>query len=161
MQKTSKDAEQLLKNAPKQLQLCFKLAELEREWIGIVGEEFALRSILADCQIEEDGAAITLRAADAGTAASLNFLKAKLARMLENYLGFPLVRIDIKVGRIKRVSGALPPLPIWKRRAPAIIDKEAVERELAFTSAVVEDTELAIAFARIKALVERRKKRRV
>lgn len=160
MRETNRNVGQLLKNAPEQLRQCFKLAELEQEWSGIVGEEIARRSMLAGCRVEDGCAVITLHAADAGTVTSMNFLKSSLAQMFKNYLDFSSVRIEIKTGKINRISAARPPLPEWRRRAPVIVSEQAVEHELEFTSTALEDKELALIFAKIKALVERRKNRR-
>lgn len=160
MREIGKEAGQLLKTAPRQLQLCFKLAELEREWAGVVGEDFAGRSSPAGCHIEEGAAVVTLRAADAATAASMNFLKPRLTRMFKEYLEIAELRVEIKVGKPGRAGSAKPPAPVWKRRAPVHLSEEAVKKELEFTSALVADKELAAVFARLKALVERRSSRR-
>lgn len=157
---TNRDASELLRGVPEQLALCFKLAELEREWAGIVGEEFARRSSIASCSLEPECAVITLHAADGATVASMNFLKSKLARMLRDYLKLGAVRVDIKTGSIKRPSAVKPPLPAWKRRAPVLIGDNDVARELEFTAATCCDEDLAKSFARLKALVERRKNRK-
>lgn len=160
MQETNRDASELLCGVPWQLALCFKLAELEQEWPGIVGEEFARRSSIVSCSFEEKCAVITLHTSDGATAASMNFLKNKLSRMLRDYLKLEAVRVDIKTGSIKRRSSAGPALPVWKRRAPVVVRDEEVTRELEFTAAVCQDEELAKSFARLKALVERRKNRK-
>lgn len=160
MAETNRGASELLSGLPEQLALCFKLAELEREWAGIVGEELARRSSVASCSLEQECAVITLHAADGATVASMSFLKGKLARMLRNYLKLDAVRIEIKTGSVKRPSSVKPPLPAWKRRAPVIIGDNEVAHELEFTAAACRDEELAKSFARLKALVERRKNRK-
>lgn len=154
----NKDVARLLENMPPQMKTCFKLAELERQWEGIVGAELARRSALAVCDLEEDRAVITVHVADAATLASMNFLRARLARMLKDYLKFPAVSVSVKVGKIKR-SAAQPPLPEWRRRAPVVADEETVEIAEAFTSSLIGDETLAKTFARLKVLVERRKGR--
>lgn len=160
MRETNKEAKQLIQSISSQLRICFKLAELEQEWTGIVGEEYAGRSSIAEWRMEQDCAVITLRASDAATAASMNFLKSRLSRMLKDYLELGATRVEIKVGDVKRRVTAKPPLPEWKRRAPVIVSDEAVANELEFTAAFCEDEKLAESFARLKALVERRKKRK-
>lgn len=160
MQETDKSSSELLRGVPWQLTLCFKLAELEREWPGVVGEEFARRSSIVSCTFEEKCAVITLHAADGATASSMNFLKNRLSRMLRDYLKLEAVRVDIKTGSIKRRSSAGPAPPVWKRRAPVVVSDDEVARELDFTAAVCQDEELAKSFARLKALVERRKNRK-
>lgn len=157
MRETNQAASELIRGAPRQLALCFKLAELEREWAGIVGEEFARRSTIASCSLEEKGAVITLHTKDAATATSMNFLKNKLSRMLSDYLELDRVRVEIRTGVIKRHSAVKPPQPAWKRRAPVLVKDDEVTREMAFTSSVCSDKKLAESFARLKVLVERRK----
>lgn len=151
---------ELLRGVPQQLALCFRLAELEREWAGIVGEELARRSSIASCSLERECAVITLHVSDGAAVASMSFLKNRLARMLKDYLRLDAVRVDIKAGNVKRLSAVRPPLPVWKRRAPVKIGDNDVSRELEFTSAACFDKDLAESFARLKALVERRKGRK-
>lgn len=160
MQETGKEASKLLRGVPKQLALCFKLAELDLEWAGIVGEEFARRSCVASCSLEQGDAVITLHTEDGATAVSMKFLKNKLARILKDYLELKAVRVEIKVGKIIRRKTAKPPQPAWRRRIPVIVGDDEVARELEFTSAACSDEDLARNFARVKALVERRKKRK-
>lgn len=160
MAETNKDAAKLLRNAPEQLQLCFRLAALEREWAGIIGEEYAKLCVLEGCELKKDEVLISLNAENSAAAASMNFRKAKLARMLLNYLDAPAVRIEIKVGRIKQPTLAKPPLPAWRRRVPLKVSEEEVERERPFVSETIEDKDLAESFARIKALAEKRKSRK-
>lgn len=160
MHETGKEASELLRGAPRQLALCFKLAELDLEWVGIVGEEFARRSCIASCSLEPGYALIMLHTVDGATATSMNFLKNKLARILRDYLELKAVRVEIKIGKIVRRKTAKPSLPAWKRRVPVIIGDDEVTRELEFTAAACGDEELARSFARVKALVERRKKRK-
>lgn len=160
MTETNRGASELLRGVPERLALCFKLAELEREWAGIVGPELARRSSIASCSLDGECAVITLHAADGATVTSMSFLRNKLARMLRDYLKLGGVRVEIKTGSVKRLSAVKPPLPAWKRRAPVIIGDGEVERELEFTAAACRDQELAKSFARLKALVERRKNRK-
>lgn len=160
MREINKEAKQLIQDAPRKLRVCFRLAELEQEWAGVVGEEYARRSSIAECRFEGDYAVITLHTSDAATAASMKFLKSKLSRMLKDYLQLGEVRVEIKAGSVKRQTAAKPPLPKWKRRAPVIISDEAVANEFEFTAAFCEDENLAKLFARLKALVERRKNRK-
>lgn len=160
MHETGKEASELLRGLPRQLALCIKLAELDLEWVGIVGEEFARRSRIASCSLEPGYAVITLHTVDGATAASMNFLKNKLARILRDYLELKAVRVEIKVGKIVRRNMAKSAQPAWKRRIPVIVGDDEVARELEFTAAACSDEELAKSFARVKALVERRKKRK-
>lgn len=160
MQETGKKASELLDGVPRQLALCLKLAELDLEWAGIVGEEFAKRSCVASCSLEPECAIITLHAEDGATVTSMNFLKNKLARILRDYLELKTVRIEIKIGKMIHRRRAKQPQPAWKRRVQVVAGDEEIARELEFTSAACGDEELAKAFARIKALVERRTKRK-
>jgi len=159
MRETGKEANQLIDNAPEQLRLCFKLALLEREWAGLVDGEFAARSCLESCRLEEDAAVITVCAKDAACAAAMNFIKARLQRTISGYLAIPVSRVEIKVGKITRLSNVKQPLPAWQRRAPLVIGEEDARRELEFTSAFVEDEELASALARLKALAGKKSRR--
>lgn len=160
MTETNRGASEILRGVPERLALCFKLAELEREWPGVVGEEYARRSSIASCSLEPECVVITVHAADGATVASMSFLKNKLARMLRDYLKLNAVRIEIRTGSVKRPSAVRPPLPAWKRRAPVVVGDGEVARELEFTSSACHDKELAKSFARLKALVERRKNRK-
>lgn len=160
MAETNKDTSRLMQDAPEQLRLCFRLAALEREWAGIIGEEYAALCVLEGCELKNDEVLISLNAENAATVASMNFRTAKLARMLLDYLDAPAVRIEIKVGRINPPTIAKPPLPEWRRRAPLKVSEDEVRRELPFISETIKDKELAESFARIKALAEKRKGRK-
>lgn len=160
MAETNREAEQLIKGSPEQLQLCIKLALLEREWAAIVGEELARRSCPAGCALSGGVAVMTLQAQDSATAASMNFGRTRLQRILSGYLSLPKLRLEIKVGKISRSTSAKPPAPAWQRRAPVRVGTEEMERELEFISAFIDDEQLAETLARLKVLTQKRNKRK-
>ena len=156
MTDNNKDAATLFqKNLPQTIRFCQKLAMLEREWPGLVGAEYARRSMIVGCGIEEGCAHLTIHAESAAVATSMGPLKTRLPRALKTYLQVDSVKVQIKVGKLKKRETAKPPLPAYKRRAPVLISEETLRVERERARAQIEDPELAEAMARLRAVIKR------
>lgn len=144
-----------LKGLPKEIRICQKLDMLEKEWPGVVGPEYAKRSMIAGCEIENGCALLTIHAESAAVATSMGPFKNKLPRALRVYLEVDSVKVSIKVGKVQKASETKAPAPAYKRRAPVVISDAALSEALEQVKEEISDPELAEAMARLKAVLAR------
>ena len=160
MERFKEAARLFASGAPDAVKLCLRLAELESNWSQVAGAAIAERSSPACCEKTEDGLKITINVADAGVAQALKFRRAALVRALCRFMGSQSVKIDVRVGKVKKQSSAKPPLPAHKRRAPLIVSEKAVRDEIKRLTEENVGNEIAEIMARLKTASEKLKTRK-
>jgi len=78
-----------------------------------------------------------------------------ISRSVSRYLGVKEVRLEIKVGKVRRQTSAKDPLPDHLRRPPVLISEASLQKNIREISAEVKDEELAESLARLKTVIER------
>jgi len=83
-----------------------------------------------------------------------------ISRSVSRYLEVKEVRLEIKVGKVKRLSSAKDPLPDHLRRPPVLISEASLQKNIQEISPEVKDEELAESLAKLKTVIERRNLRK-
>ena len=156
-----KNTEEALKNnVPYSLKLCMKLAELESHWHEVVGAAAAERSAPVSCEFSDEGPVISVHVDSPGVLPALMSRKPNISRSVSRYLEVKEVRLEIKVGKVKRLSSAKDPLPDHLRRPPVLISEASLQKNIQEISPEVKDEELAESLAKLKTVIERRNLRK-
>lgn len=140
---------------PASIRACLKLAELEKEWPRVVGGLMAERSSPTACEFSSEGLVITINVISAGILPAVKSRRGALVRAISRFMCIKSVKLDIRVGKVTKLSQAKESLPDYKRRAPIIVSDRAVEKNTKFFSENTIDPELAEAIAKIKVLTEK------
>ncbi|MDD4159517.1 MAG: DciA family protein [Synergistaceae bacterium] len=145
---------------PSSLKICFKLAELENHWQEVVGKAAAERSSPVSCEFSEEGLIILIHVDSPGVLPALQSRKPIILRSVSRYLGVRVVKLDIKVGMVRKQSSAKEPLPEYLRRPPVLISESSLQKNIKDISRNVSDEELAEELAKLKTVIERRNLRK-
>ena len=155
-----KTADALKGSVPYSLKLCLKLAELEKQWHEVVGAAAAERSSPVSCEFSEEGLLISIHVDSPSVLPALKSRKPLISRSISGYLGIKNVKLEIKVGKVKRLSSAKDPLPDHLRRPPVLISEASLQKNIQEISPEVKDEELAESLAKLKTVIERRNLRK-
>ena len=137
-----------------------KLAELESHWHEVVGAAAAERSAPVSCEFSDEGPVISVHVDSPGVLPALMSRKPIISRSVSRYLEVKEVRLEIKVGKVKRLSSAKDPLPDHLRRPPVLISEASLQKNIQEISPEVKDEELAESLAKLKTVIERRNLRK-
>ena len=155
-----KPADALKGSVPYSLKLSLKLAELEKQWQEVVGTAAAERSSPVSCEFSEDGLLIAIHVDSPGVLPALKSRKPMIARSICSYLGVKNVRLEIKVGKVKKPSFVKDPLPDHLRRAPVLISESSLQKNKNEICSDISDEELADSLAKLKTVIEKRNRRK-
>ena len=147
--------EALRNNATYSLKLCMKLAELENHWPEVVGKAAAERSAPVSCEYTDEVPVISVHVDSPGVLPTMMSRRSVISRSVSRYLGVKEVRLEIKVGKVRRQTFAKDPLPDHLRRPPVLISEASLQKNIREISAEVKDEELAESLARLKTVIER------
>ncbi len=160
MTELKRPEEALNKNIPGSLKLCFKLAELEKHWQEVVGSAAAERSAPVSCDFSEEGPIICIHVDSPGVLPALRSRKPVISKSICRFLGLSDVRIDLKVGKVRRPSLAKEPLPDHLRRPPVLISENCLQKNIEEIGPEVNDDELTESLAKLKSVIEKRNLRK-
>lgn len=152
--------EALKGSVPYSLKICLKLAELEKQWQEVVGKAAAERSSPVSCEFSEEGLDILIHVDSPGVLPALKSRKPLISRAISRYLGVKNVRLEIKVGKVKRPSLAKDPLPDHLRRPPVVISESSLQKNIKDLRCDIADDELAESLAKLKTVIEKRNLRK-
>jgi hypothetical protein len=152
--------EALKGSVPYSLKICLKLAELEKQWQEVVGKAAAERSSPVSCEFSEEGLDILIHVDSPGVLPALKSRKPLISRAISRYLGVKNVRLEIKVGKVKRLSLAKDPLPDHLRRSPVVISESSLQKNIKDLRCDIADEELAESLAKLKTVIEKRNLRK-
>lgn len=152
--------EALKGSVPYSLKICLKLAELEKQWQEVVGKAAAERSSPVSCEFSEEGLDILIHVDSPGVLPALKSRKPLISRAISRYLGVNNVRLEIKVGKVKRPSLAKDPLPDHLRRPPVVISESSLQKNIKDIRCDIGDEELAESLAKLKTVIEKRNLRK-
>ena len=152
--------EALKGSVPYSLKICLKLAELEKQWQEVVGKAAAERSSPVSCEFSEEGLDILIHVDSPGVLPALKSRKPLISRAISRYLGVKTVRLEIKVGKVKRPSLAKAPLPDHLRRPPVVISESSLQKNIKDLRCDIADEELAESLAKLKTVIEKRNLRK-
>lgn len=155
-----KTADALKGSVPYSLKLCLKLAELEKQWHEVVGTAAAERSSPVSCEFSEEGLLIVIHVDSPGVLPALKSRKPIISRSISSYLGVKNVKLEIKVGKVKKPSSVKDPLPDHLRRAPVLISESSLQKNKKEICSDVNDQELAESLAKLKTVIEKRNRRK-
>ena len=140
---------------PPSIKISLKLAELEKDWQNVVGKAAAERSSPVSCEFSEEGLSITINVDSPGVLPALKSRKPMISRSISKYLNIKIIKLDIKVGKIKKLSSAKDPLPDYLRRPPVVISERSLQKNIQEIGTDVLDEELAECLAKLKTVVEK------
>lgn len=140
---------------PPSIKISLKLAELEKDWQNVVGKAAAERSSPVSCEFSEEGLSITINVDSPGVLPVLKSRKPMISRSISKYLNVKIIKLDIKVGKIKKLSSAKDPLPDYLRRPPVVISERSLQKNIQEIGTDVLDEELAECLAKLKTVVEK------
>ena len=125
-----KTADALKGSVPYSLKLCLKLAELEKQWHEVVGAAAAERSSPVSCEFSEEGLLISIHVDSPSVLPALKSRKPLISRSISGYLGIKNVKLEIKVGKMKKPSSVKDPLPDHLRRPPVVISESSLQKNM-------------------------------
>lgn len=140
---------------PPSIKISLKLAELEKDWQNVVGKAAAERSSPVSCEFSEEGLSLTINVDSPGVLPVLKSRKPMISRSISKYLNIKIIKLDIKVGKIKKLSSAKDPLPDYLRRPPVVISERSLQKNIQEIGTDVLDEELAECLAKLKTVVEK------
>ncbi len=140
---------------PPSIKISLKLAELEKDWQNVVGKAAAERSSPVSCEFSEEGLSLTINVDSPGVLPGLKSRKPMISRSISKYLNIKIIKLDIKVGKIKKLSSAKDPLPDYLRRPPVVISERSLQKNIQEIGTDVLDEELAECLAKLKTVVEK------
>lgn len=140
---------------PPSIKISLKLAELEKDWQNVVGKAAAERSSPVSCEFSEEGLSLTINVDSPGVLPVLKSRKPMISRSISKYLNVKIIKLDIKVGKIKKLSSAKDPLPDYLRRPPVVISERSLQKNIQEIGTDVLDEELAECLAKLKTVVEK------
>lgn len=155
-----KPADALKGSVPYSLKLSLKLAELEKQWHEVVGAAAAERSSPVSCEFSEEGLLISIHVDSPGVLPALKSRKSLISRSISGYLGIKNVKLEIKVGKVKKPSSVKDSLPDHLRRAPVLISESSLQKNMKDICRDVSDEELAESIAKLKTVIEKRNRRK-
>ena len=155
-----KTADALKGSVPYSLKLCLKLAELEKQWNEVVGSAAAERSSPVSCEFSEDGLLILIHVDSPGVLPALKSRKPIISRSISSFLGVKNIKLEIKVGKMRKPSNVKDPLPDHLRRPPVVISESSFQKNRKEISSDVCDEELADSLAKLKTVIEKRNRRK-
>ncbi|NLD04639.1 MAG: DUF721 domain-containing protein [Synergistaceae bacterium] len=156
-----KKPDEVLKGSvPYSLKICLKLAELEKQWQEVVGKAAADRSSPVSCEFLEEGLVILIHVDAPGVLPALKSRKPLISRSISKYLGVKNIKLEIKVGKVKKPSSAKDPLPDHLRRPPVVISESSLQKNIKDLCCDISDEELAESLAKLKTVIEKRNRRK-
>lgn len=156
-----KKPDEVLKGSvPYSLKISLKLAELEKQWYEVVGKVVAERSSPVSCEFSEEGLVILIHVDSPSVLPALRSRKSIISRSISSYLKVKNIKLDIKVGRVKKPSSAKDPLPDHLRRPPVIISENSLKKNIEDIRSDVSDEELAESLAKLKTVIEKLNQRK-
>lgn len=151
-----KRPEEILRGkVPSSLKICLKLAELEKDWQEVVGKAAAERSSPVSCEFSEEGLTISINVDSPSVLPALKTRRAVISRSISKYLNIKNIKLDLKVGKIKKLSSAKDPLPDYLRRPPVVISESSLQKNMQDIGTDIADEELAECLAKLKTVVEK------
>lgn len=151
-----KKTEEILRGkVPSSLKVCLRLAELEKDWQEVVGKAAAERSSPVSCEFSEEGLTIFINVDSPGVLPALKSRKPVISMSISKYLNIKNIKLDIKVGKIKKLSFAKDPLPDYLRRPPVVISESSLQKNMQDIGTDIADEELVESLAKLKTVVEK------
>ena len=137
----------IVHNLPSAFQIAFKLADMERQWLTIVGPQ--LSALTRPSRLERGELIV---ACESPAAAQMIKLSAgTLLRRVKKLTGLELPGVRAVVSRLERQREAPPPPSRRLQVSPEMVD-EALKR----VKATVEDPDTALSLARLEAAARTR-----
>lgn len=149
------------KDTPGFLTSCIKLSNVVKYWDKIVDPIVAQYTKPSAFRIDESNKLIiTIHVEEASVLQAIMFRKRAITQKLRKVLKQHDLKVEIKRGKIERLTLAKDPLPPYKRRAPIILDPDEIQETAEEFSKQTGDAELAELFAKIKLSSDKLKSRK-
>ena len=111
---------------PYSLKLCMKLTELENHLLKSLAGA-AERSAPVSCEYTDEVPVISVHVDSPGVLPTMMSRRSVISRSVSRYLGVKEVRLEIKVGKVRRQTSAKDPLPDHLRRPPVLISEASLQ----------------------------------
>ncbi|MDO4988500.1 MAG: DciA family protein [Synergistes sp.] len=137
-----------------QIAISLKLSELAENWQSFAGPALARKSMPSSFSCGKEEMTLTVNVTDHAVLTSARFRTAQLRRNVSAFFGTD-VKIEMKVGAVKYLSHAKPPLPAYKRRAPIVLNEDDIRDESEKFKTFGVSSDLADKMARVKLSLEK------